>query len=251
MMRTLLIALLIAGCGSIDPPPPTDEDGNEIIEPGPFDTYLGIEADYPDEVGVRPIIRLRVDGYIDEDELLDFGIVSLASAGITETGRVRWIMSTRTLEFRPFSELVPGLRYTPRIDGSRVFSVTGAPLADVSLPPVLVVDEPADDDPPTPAVRWPEVDRLLEAKCRSCHADPQWQLNPLTRESMIGQQSKQVFQPLVLPFDPGDSYLMRKVIADFPVRRFTVQPPPWSDLEPLTQAEVALLETWIRGGARL
>jgi hypothetical protein len=65
-------------------------------------------------------------------------------------------------------------------------------------------------------VRWPEVDRILEANCRSCHADPQWRLNPLTRESMLGVRAEQVSRFLVRPGDPADSYLMEKILPSYP-----------------------------------
>lgn len=246
----LILIFSLIGCGSIDPDPPADADGNVIVVPGAFDTYLGARADYRAELGVRPTLRVVFDGFIDEGKLLDFGAMSLTSGGIAVTGRVRWQMTTRTLEFRPFAELVPGLRYKPRLDPARLLSITGAPLGHVDLPEFLVVDAPPDAESPLPTVRWRQVDALLEAKCHSCHSDPQWQLNPLTRDSLVGRASAQTDKLLVVPFQPGDSYLMHKVLDEFPIRRFTVQPPPWSRAEPLTTAEVLLIDRWIATGAR-
>jgi hypothetical protein len=243
--------LLLASCGPIDPGPPLDEDGNEIIRPGAFDSYLGIQADYAETQGVRPALRFIFDAFVEEDELVDFGVVVVASAGIVNGGRVTWHVSTRTMTFRPFSNLVSGLEYKPQFDASRLFSVTGAPLGPVNLP-TFVVDETVttEEPPPPPLVGWAEIDDLFEAKCRSCHAEPSWQLNPLTYDSLIGRRSAQVDRMMVVPFDPADSYLLHKCIPDYPTRRFTVQPPPWSDAEPLSEQELFMLERWISTGAR-
>lgn len=246
----LLVSLALSACGSIDPEPITDEDGNPIIMPGPFDDHLGVTALYGAEVGVRPTLRFQFDAFVNEDQLLDFGVVALSSGGIAASGRIRWQMSSRTMAFRPFNPLVAGLRYRPSIDASRVFSVTGAPLGAIELPEFVVSDEIEEPEFELPMVRWAAVDDVFRAKCRSCHADPQWQLNPLTYASLVGGASAQTDELLVVPFDPGDSYLLHKVIEDYPVRRFSVQPPPWSNAATLTAEEVVLIERWVATGAR-
>lgn len=251
MRALLLTALLACACGPIDPAPITDADGNEIVFAGAFDTPLGAAARYPEVVGERPVLRFVFDGFLDEDGLLDFGVVTVQSGGLSTGGRVTWEMSTRTLEFRPFSDLVPGFVYRPVFDAGRLFSVTGAPFRGGNFPPFRVdPDAPAGDAPSPRDVEWTTIDALFEARCRSCHADPGWDLNPLTHASLVGSRSEQVDGLLVVPFDPGDSYLLHKLIADYPVRRFTAQPPPWSGAEPLSDAEVRLVEHWIATGAR-
>jgi hypothetical protein len=255
-MRDLVaIACLFfcVGCGPIDPPQPTDDDGNPIQRPGPFDTWLEVASVTPGgpTVSTRPIVRFQFETWIDDDALVDYAVVTLRSAGLTARGRVRWEMTTRTLVFEPFGELVEGLRYTPQLDGDLLESVTGAPFRQTELDG-WVVDasvEPDEDEPAT-APTWEAIDTLFEQKCRSCHADPQWGLNPLTRASLVGTRSEQDDRFLVVPFDAADSYLMHKILPEYPVRQFTVQPPPWSDAEPLTRAERLTIELWIANGAR-
>lgn len=252
--KPLLISVIfaLAACGPIAPAPPTDEEGEVIEMPGPFDTWLRVEQMLPDggEVGLRPRLRFVFDTWIDEDELLDFSTVTVSSAGLSTGGRVKWTMTTRTLEFVPSSPLEPGLNYRATMDQARLQSVTGAPFQSVDLPTFLVTEDGPEFADSEPSVSWEEVDGLLENRCRSCHADPQWALNPLTYDSLVGRRSDQTDAIMVLPFDPGDSYLMHKILPDYPVRRFTVQPPPWSDAGPLTESEIFLIERWIATGAR-
>jgi hypothetical protein len=183
--------------------------------------------------------------------LIDFSTVSLHSAGLSERGRTRWEMTTRTLIFEPFGELVDELRYSPRLDAGQLVSVTGAPFRRTELPS-WIVDASLETDAQerTSSPSWEEIDELLARKCRSCHADPEWNLNPLTRESLVGQRSTQIDGFLVVPFDPSDSYLMHKILPGYPVRRFTLQPPPWSGAAPLTVSERLAIELWIAGGAQ-
>ncbi len=67
---------------------------------------------------------------------------------------------------------------------------------------------------------------------------------------LIGQPSTQ--QPdllLVQPFDPERSYLMHKLLWDYPLREGTAQPTPWDGGAPLPEQDLRLIERWIRGGA--
>ena len=66
---------------------------------------------------------------------------------------------------------------------------------------------------------------------------------------MIGARADEVDEVIVIRYDAADSYLMHKIIPDYPLRRYGVQPPTWSDAEPLTANEIALIEDWIRVGA--
>ena len=248
----LAIAPLTA-CGSIDPEPPTDEDGQPIPKPGPFDDWLRVVATTPDggEVGVRPTIRVTFDAYLDHFELLDYAALEIRSGGLRTQGRVTYEMTTRSLVFTPITRLEPGLTYRLFPSPDYLVSVTGAPLQIEDLPAFQITEEGSSGaDRARPDADWAAVDALLQAKCRSCHSDPGWDLNPLTRESLVSVRSEQVDQFVVVPFSPAASYLMHKILPDYPLRRFTVQPPPWSDAAPLEPAEILLVETWIENGAR-
>ena len=217
------------------------------------DDWLQVETIHPDggEVGPRPEVRMEFNTYIEDDRLLDYGVATLESGGLRVSGRVEYEMTTRSLVFRPLRDLVPGLIYTMSLRADFLRSVTGAPFRATRLPRFVPVEDAVGPGPtPIPRATWSEIDAVLERKCRSCHADPTWDINPLTRASLVGVPSEQTDATLVVPYDPGDSYLMHKILPDYPVRRFTVQPPPWSGAQPLTTGEQRLFELWIRDGAR-
>lgn len=245
-----LSAAFLLACGPVDPEPP--EGVTTVPMPGPYDDWLTVEDVQPDggDVGRRPEIRLQFDTYLEEDRLLDYGVASLESGGLRISGRVEYEMAARTLVFRPLRDLVPDLTYRLVLRADYLRSVTGAPLGEVELPSFVSSDEDATtESAETPRIGWEQVDAILERKCRSCHADPQWGLNPLTRASLVGARSEQTDAVLVAPYDPGDSYLMHKILPDYPLRRFTIQPPPWSRADPLTTSERRAIEVWIRNGA--
>lgn len=248
----VLMILAAAGCGEIEPDPVLDEEGEEIPVPGPFDTYLDVESVNPPAGLIAPDspIEIRFSTWLEDDVLLNAGMMSMASGGIRTGGYVRWVMTTRSLVWTPYGTTEPGLRYSLSIDTARLRSVTGAPPALSTLPTYKVssVGErlPTIDLSP---VRWPEVDALFQARCSSCHSDPNWQLNPLRRDTLVGVESEQVDRFLVRPGDAADSYLLEKLLPAYPRRELTIQPPPWSGLDPLSEDEILLVERWIIAGA--
>lgn len=239
----------VMACGPIDPAPLVDEAGNPIIEPPPFDTALVATPRYAEVEGRAPVLRWQLNAYLDQGRLVDYLAVTLTSGGVAASGRVTYRMADRTLEFRPSSRLHDGLYYRPQLSAARLFSVTGSPLAGRQQPRFEVDATIPSDDPPLPSARWADVAAIFDAKCNSCHNDPTWQLTPLTREALVGGRSDQVDRQLVVPYNPGDSYLLHKVLPDYPLRRFTVQPPPWSEVAPLDLPELLTIERWIITGA--
>lgn len=247
----LLMCTTLLGCTSIEDEPLLDEDGNLIPTPGPYDYWLDIEDAQPTgDTSLRPTIELKFNAHLEDDDFIDFNMAWLASGGIRASGLTSYRVRDRTLVFRPYNNLIEGLRYRLIVNDALLESVTGAP-ADISTLPLVIASSeiPIEEPEPEPDVAWPDVRRVFERKCWSCHQDPSWQLNPLTRESMIGTKALESDELLVIRYDPADSYLMHKVIPDYPIRRYGVQPPTWSDAEPLTETELALIEDWIRVGA--
>jgi hypothetical protein len=195
-------------------------------------------------------IAIRFDTWIEDDLLLNAATGQLASGGIRTGGYSQWVMTERTLYWTPYGESVLGLRYVFNIAQGELVSVTGSPAKLSALPSYRVTsDGKSILAPDLSEVRWPEVKKILEANCSSCHGDPQWKLNPLSRNSLIGVRSEQVDRFLVRPGDAADSYLMEKIIPNYPRRQGTVQPPPWSGLSPLSKDEILRVERWILAGA--
>ncbi len=252
----LILCAFIAGCGgSIERDPLVDQDGKPIPVPDAYDRWLMIQNTTPPAgpVSVRPTLEISFYDYINPKTFLTFGVVSLQSGGIVINGDAQYIMTRKALRWTPRRNLEPDFQYTLALAGASLRSVTNAPLLPVNRPIVFVADEtiPITIDPVLPPATWSEVDTILTNRCASCHRDPTWRLNPLTQESLTRQPSQQSDFPLVRAFDPSSSYLMHKILPDYPVRRFTVQPPPWSDDNaPLTQQELVTIESWILLGAK-
>lgn len=242
-----------SGCGSIEPDPPVDEDGNLIPLPRPLERWLRfIDITPTKELSLRPTIKLTFNAYLDTTTFNSYSAVQLASGGFTYAGQVDYWMTQKALYFRPNAELEPDLLYELRLPGGRnLRSVTGSPLHPELVLPRMHARQEQEQMPAVkrPTVPWEKVEAIFEASCNSCHNDPSWGLPNLTPQGLVGTPSEQVDLAIVEPFHPAQSYLMHKILPDYPQRRFTLQPPPWSAEEPLTQEELELIEHWIAQGA--
>ncbi len=253
MRFSILLVALLSACGSIDPEPVLDAQGNPIPSPEAGEPWLVVEQITPDAdvIPSSPEITIQFSDHLEDDLLVDYDVISLVSGGKRVGGRAAWNAVTKTLTWRPFGSLIDGLDYTLQLNNARLLSVVGSPLFPTKRK-VWRVDA-SQDSPAIQAVadvRWSDVERVLKTRCWSCHQDPEWKLNPLTRESMIGERSDGGDEILVVPFDPSDSYLLQKIVPDYPTIRWDVQPPVWSGAQPLGEREVRLVESWIRQGAR-
>ncbi len=241
------------GCGQIDPPPPLDEDGEPVPIPEPLDDWLNFLEIVPEEeLSVRPTITIAFNAYLDPTTYDSYSTARLQSGGLRHGSRVDYRMTRREIHFRPTSDLEPELQYELVWTADDVRSVTGSPLHPRASLPTFMIRDDLETSPPLqrPEVSWREVEELFEAHCTSCHGDSRWsQLPMLTPETLIGARSDQVDAMLVEPFHPARSYLMHKILPDYPVRRFTEQPPPWSDQPPLSTDDIERIEHWIANGA--
>ena len=249
-LSTILLPLLMMGCTAIEPDVPVDDEGNPIPLPGPYDDWLRVQSVSPrGTIPTRPTIRITFNAHLEDDLFIDQDMVWLSSGGIRASGRTTYDFQTRTLVFRPFVELIDGLKYRLYVNDIRFESVTGAPPEFAGFPLYTVSSEVEPEETEEGVVVWPDVRPIFERKCYACHQDPTWQLNPLTPESMVGVRADGGDEHLVVRYDPADSYLMHKIVPDYPLRRHGVQPPVWSDSEPLTFDETAMIQQWIASGA--
>lgn len=243
-----------SACSPIDPDPPVDADGEPLDTPEAYDEWLNFVSVSPDSdepLSTHPTLAIEFNAYLDTSSFLSFRALRLQSGDIYRGGDVQYRMSEKTLLFRPYQPLEPDLNYLLRWLADDVRSVTGAPLFPYALLPRFDTDADLPPSPPLarPEVGWADVDAIFSAHCNSCHADPDWQLPSLEHGDLIDKRSGQVDQWLVAPFFPERSYLMHKILPDYPRRRFTVQPPPWSDVPPLSEEDIATIEHWIAAGA--
>lgn len=267
--------LAVHGCVPVEPEPLVDKDGKPIPLPEFGDRWLQLRAVHPPPgpVELRPTFALTFYDYLDPTTFLSFNFASMHSGGLQTNGRAWYRMTDKTVVWQPNGALEADLGYRLKLTpGLR--SATGAPLLPEGARTILssaqnylpTRDLPAPEEPdpeepklpaqdaltqPLPKARWADVEPIIAARCASCHADPGWSLNPLTYDSLIGQRSEQVDLFLVRPGDPARSYLMRKLLWDYPDLKFEPQPPPWSQgARQLPREELLLIEGWIAHGAR-
>lgn len=248
-------AATVAGCGEIEPDRPVDDQGQPIPMPDPGEDWLYFEAVEPRQtLSTRPTIALRFNQYLDPTTFRSFDTATLESGGHVRSGVVDYRMTRKTLLFRPHNLLEPGLRYDLRWSADDVRSVVGSPLhPQVMLPAGYRVRDQADPVEPfeRPTVTWDDVQPLFEDHCSDCHADQSRGLPEMTRDQLVGRRSDQTDTMLVEPYHPARSYLMHKILPDYPMRRHTVQPPPYSDeANRLSTDDIERIEHWIAGGAR-
>lgn len=259
-LRAIFLAgMLASACVPIEAPPALDSSGDPIELPGAADRWLEIVevSPAPGEIALRPTFAFTFNDYLDEDSFKSYGFATLTAGGIRASGRAFYRMSDKTVVWRPNAELVSGLNYRVQLTAS-LKSATGAPfLQPASAPRVFIptAGPLPDVDPaasaPLPAATWAQVEAIIDASCAHCHADPQWQLNPLSYDSLFGASSEQVDLFLIQPGNPAGSYLMRKILWDYPDIKFTPQPPPWSaGARQLSREELLTIEGWIAHGAQ-
>lgn len=128
--------------------------------------------------------------------------------------------------------------------------VTDGPPSDTAAD--TATDSATDSAAPPPA--FTEVHALLEAGCGTCHmagyvgtflvdGDPAGTYDLLLNAAPHVDPDARY----VVPADPDASLLTHKLTAQPSFG--DPMPPPDSYATPLTEAEIALLRTWIQGGA--
>ncbi len=101
-------------------------------------------------------------------------------------------------------------------------------------------------DPPDPAVEFFEakVRPVLVGHCYACHSAETKPAGGLRADDLNGLLAGGDSGPAVVPGDPGESLLLRRVKHADPKRRMP------KEGEPLSEAEIADLTRWIEDGAR-
>lgn len=185
-------------------------------------------------------IRIRFDGYLDP--LTDWSqTVTLSSAEVPFAARVTYDPVDRALVAVPLLDLRPGVGYTVTVLGERLRGVDGRPAP--AEPFVLGFHAVAD--PPT-RPRREEVDfadlaPVLADQC-SCHGPEPLVYPPLTPAALVGRPSqRRPDRLLVVPGDALASYLVERVLPDYPTVRGLPMPPD----EPLPDEVLRALITWI------
>ena len=106
----------------------------------------------------------------------------------------------------------------------------------------------AEDNPAKPAYYTEKVQPILDTNCYRCHGGVNHRggLNMMTKESLIkgGHHG-----PAVVPGHPEQSWMVKLVRHEGPADDPMNMPP---DPKPkLADADIAVIETWIRAGAAM
>lgn len=100
--------------------------------------------------------------------------------------------------------------------------------------------------PDTPQFFTAQVKPILEAKCARCHAGDNhrggYSMN--TRESLLKGSHH---APVIIAGQPDSSFLVRLIKHEGPADDPMPMPPP--PRPKLSDAEIAAIEAWIKGGA--
>ncbi|MBN1944101.1 MAG: Ig-like domain-containing protein [Bradymonadales bacterium] len=198
----------------------------------------------------QPVI-IRFNRYLDPDSFHYFDAVIVSSGSISAAGLSRYNMTERTLTFYPTRNYRSELVYTVTLNPDTVRSIAGSPLVvPFSLHFQSGQAGTVDQNRIQQAISFAASIRpTLERRCH-CH-DLDHDLAPLTHDGLVGVPSLEWEGRMrVVPFDPPRSYLMHKILPDYPQRRFGAMPPGWSGDPPLEPPLLLEIERWIATGAR-
>lgn len=213
-----------------------------VIETSIVDGDIGVALNQP--------FSVRFNQYLDADSFEYFNAFEINSGGVPAWGIARYRLTDRTLTFYPTVDMLPRLVYTASINPDTVRSLSGE-----ALPYELAIrfqtaesGTVSQDRRIAPTSFAEEVAPILES-CRSCHREGAT-IGSLTYDDLVGRESAQIEERLLVrPFAPADSYLLQKVLPDYPDRRLEQMPPSWAAELPLSLEEIGRIERWIAGGA--
>lgn len=236
-----LVLIALAGSGCVDP-------GPVVPEPMLFPVAVSPAGDEP--VAVNQTFSITFNTYVDEAPLTYYNVAALSSGGVRAFGPTRWSMVDKSLILQTSRDMEPELLWQLDLNPEVLFSVTGQPYAGPTTVTFYVGEDREVRTEETSVPTWSDVEPIL-GPCNDCHAAPQWQLTPITPAGMVGVASAQVeHRQIVEAYEPSRSYLMFKLLADYPLREGEHQPPAFSDMSALSADELRLVEGWIRAGAR-
>jgi len=241
-------------------------EGDVEAQVAPYGQPLRVVQAWPEDgaQGVARNVRIVIDfdQYLDP-AVSDGGAIRVRSGGVAVPVRTHYRLSRRRLVGELRQELLAELRYEVSLNPATVLALDGSPLAAPWTLRFSAGDEVAPQEGVTRTTSWPEVAARFDLGCGCHQVEPrpaQWfDIPRLDRSALVGAPSAQVpGRALVDPYRPTTSYVMHKVLADYPDRVGTVMPPPWASevaktralpAQPLSVAEAEAVELWILAGA--
>jgi hypothetical protein len=162
-----------------------------------------------------------------------------------------WDAVRQTLRIRPLDPLRPGLVYTLAVDRELLRGLGSRPVESPIDEWEFRVDAVAQigGELDLPTFTYAEHVRPVLVENCGCHWSPGTVLTPLDSATLRGRADQRSGRALVVPFDAGRSYLVEKILDDYPDRFGTQMPPPWADESPLSSEDLQQIHDWIAGGA--
>lgn len=153
-----------------------------------------------------------------------------------------------TLTATPVDPFEPNLTYTWEVDETRLRGSGGRPVAPVAPYRMPVAADASDPEPEEPVVvRWDDVAPIVAQRCDPCHNDAP--LEPIRPPALALRSTVFEERRLVAPYDAPRSYLVEKLVPEYPDRFGAIMPPPWGEQPPLTTEELRMLVDWVADGA--
>ncbi len=243
IIAVLFVCIPLVSCVE-NPPFPFDPYDRPLalrqLEPSPENGVVARDQSF----------RLQFNTYLNTEPLTFFNTLTLSTGSARVSGRTRYEMVDRQIIWTPRQRMISGLFYELTLNTEVLASVTGQPYQGPEFATIAAGDFLQEEPPaPEPAPTWDDVEPLFVA-CNGCHEDPEWMLSPMTYEGLVGQPSTQRDALLLVrPYDAPNSYLMHKILWDYPVREGQAQPPAWAGYQQLSRDAQRLVERWIANGA--
>ena len=199
----------------------------------------------------NPLFVFSVDGYLDVRSAEPAAAFSLAAGSHRPRLDVRWSPLSRQLLVSPRDPLRVGLTYTLLLDPSKLRATGGGTVDTTSDSWRFTATSDEWEDRPRPEVLsfGTDIQPILVEGC-GCHWEANSPLVQLDAATLRGRSVSRPARSLVVPFEPERSYLVEKLLRDYPDRFGTEMPPPWAEESALQPSELATIYQWILAGAR-
>jgi len=212
-------------------------------------------------------VWMTFDQHLNVSGARFFDALQMRSGEIREGIRIHYEMVDKRLVGRLINPLEPRLRYTLSADTERLRSVSGAVLETPTEVTFITGDQVEGRETEAALPGWREDIVPMLARGCSCHGPDEgprlgFDIPIFTYNNLLNAVSTpDDTLRLVEPFVPTRSYIMHKVLEDYPIRQGDVMPPPWAATflaernvafaGPLSRDDMRTLELWIRIGAPL
>ncbi|MCK9524205.1 MAG: hypothetical protein M0R76_14370 [Proteobacteria bacterium] len=211
-----------------------------------------------DGAPVDQVIRLRFREHLDVRTIQN-ALFRLYSGPLEKWLTVIYDPVPRELVIWPGSDMRAGVVWELSLrEGMR--DISGREVA-AGVVARFITSEERSGEQPFPRTAWSQVAPVFAQHCQSCHSAPKpfagldmsdaeaWQRTALNAPSDGWPTAVRL-----MPYRPADSYLIRKILDDYPLRAGQQMPRTMEDADtraPLTFDEQQIIAHWILSGAFL